>query len=60
MYHQGAKGPKWLSYGDTSNGIVVGHGNTAVVVEDAALLAASLGSTMLQELVYLEHIFQIQ
>lgn len=36
IYHQGAQGPKWLSYGDTSGGIVVGHGNTAVVVEDAA------------------------
>lgn len=36
MYCEGAKGPKWLSYGDTSGGIVVGRGNTAVVVEDAA------------------------
>lgn len=36
MYSLGAKGPKWMSYGDTSLGIAVGSGDTAVIVEDAA------------------------
>ena len=29
-------GPKWMSYGDVTEGIHVGHGENAVLVEDAA------------------------
>jgi hypothetical protein len=35
--------PKWWSYGDTSSGIIVGDGDTTVVVEDAAS-AANVGA----------------
>ena len=31
-----SRGPKWLSYGDTSTGIAVGKSDIAVVVEDVA------------------------
>lgn len=30
------RGPKWMTYGDTSNGIHIGEGDTAVLVEDVA------------------------
>lgn len=40
MYHMGAEGPKWLTYGDTSAGIAVGTGENVVIVEDAASACA--------------------
>jgi DNA primase len=36
LYQLGAHGPKWMTYGDVSNGIHVGTGSKAVLVEDAA------------------------
>lgn len=36
MYQLGAKGPKWMTYGDVSRGIAIGQGETCVVVEDVA------------------------
>lgn len=37
--------PKWMAYGDTSNGFQCGNGGTAVIVEDAASACAVASSS---------------